>query len=83
MMMTKKEKKRVPELRFVGFEEEWERKVLGKRCLKIGDGLHGTPKYVDDSGIYFINGNNIVYDYPYIFPKCIIFAIKRYSYEFN
>lgn len=60
MMMTKKEKKRVPELRFTGFEGEWERKVLGKRCLKIGDGLHGTPKYVDDSGIYFINGNNIV-----------------------
>jgi type I restriction enzyme S subunit len=27
---------------------------------KIGDGLHGTPKYVDDSGIYFINGNNLI-----------------------
>jgi len=26
----------------------------------LGDGLHGTPKYVDDTKYYFINGNNLV-----------------------
>ncbi|MCL1670512.1 restriction endonuclease subunit S [Elizabethkingia ursingii] len=27
---------------------------------KIGDGLHGTPDYTDNSEYYFINGNNLV-----------------------
>ena len=26
----------------------------------LGDGLHGTPKYVEDTKYYFINGNNLV-----------------------
>lgn len=26
----------------------------------IGDGLHGTPEYLDSSGLYFVNGNNLV-----------------------
>ena len=39
--------------------EHW---TLSKLCYmtsKIGDGLHGTPNYVDDSEYFFINGNNI------------------------
>jgi type I restriction enzyme S subunit len=32
---------------------------LGEVCDKIGDGLHGTPIYSNDSNIYFINGNNL------------------------
>jgi len=27
---------------------------------RIGDGLHGTPEYLDGSGFYFVNGNNLV-----------------------
>lgn len=27
---------------------------------EIGDGLHGTPEFADDSGIHFVNGNNLV-----------------------
>ena len=37
----------------------WKLDKLSNLCTKIGDGLHGTPEYVDDSGIYFINGNNL------------------------
>ncbi len=37
----------------------WKYEKLSKICFKIGDGLHGTPSYVKDSGIYFINGNNL------------------------
>jgi type I restriction enzyme S subunit len=37
----------------------WKLDKLSNLCTKIGDGLHGTPDYVDDSGIYFINGNNL------------------------
>jgi len=49
----------VPEIRFQGFKGQWERKTLGEITSKIGDGLHGTPQYTDDGGVYFINGNNL------------------------
>lgn len=39
--------------------EGWEVKTLINLCTKIGDGLHGTPKYVDESDYCFINGNNL------------------------
>lgn len=32
---------------------------LKNLCSKIGDGLHGTPIYTENSGYYFINGNNL------------------------
>ena len=50
----------VPHLRFPGFTGEWEVKKLGEIAEKIGDGLHGTPIYVEESDFYFINGNNLV-----------------------
>ena len=37
----------------------WDYKKLSKLCSKIGDGLHGTPEFSNDSEIYFINGNNL------------------------
>lgn len=37
----------------------WKHEKLSKLCTRIGDGLHGTPHYSDNSDIYFINGNNI------------------------
>jgi type I restriction enzyme S subunit len=37
----------------------WKYDKLSNICSKIGDGLHGTPKYVMNSDIYFINGNNL------------------------
>lgn len=39
---------------------DWEEKKLGEVANRIGDGLHGTPIYVNDSEIYFINGNNLI-----------------------
>jgi type I restriction enzyme, S subunit len=38
---------------------KWDKKPLNKLCHRIGDGLHGTPNYEDNSNIYFINGNNL------------------------
>jgi type I restriction enzyme S subunit len=38
---------------------KWKEVVLNSLCDRIGDGLHGTPEYVSDSDIKFINGNNI------------------------
>lgn len=43
-------------LTFEEGEVEW--KALGDLCV-IGDGLHGTPKYDDNGGYFFINGNNL------------------------
>ena len=57
--MTTKNKN-IPALRFPEFKGEWERKKLEEIAEKIGDGLHGTPKYSDNTGYYFINGNNLV-----------------------
>ena len=37
----------------------WEVKKLINLCNKIGDGIHGTPKYVSSSNYSFINGNNL------------------------
>jgi len=42
--------------------EEWKIKRLKEITLKIGDGIHSTPNYVDDSDYYFINGNNLIND---------------------
>ena len=39
--------------------ESWEIDKLENLTTKIGDGLHGTPKYVEQSDCYFINGNNL------------------------
>ena len=41
-------------------EKGWEVKKLEEVCHKIGDGLHGTPKYDEDGGVAFINGNNLI-----------------------
>lgn len=54
-----KVKKKEPMLRFPHFTNEWIENKLELITSKIGDGLHGTPSYVEDSGYYFINGNNL------------------------
>ena len=36
----------------------WKLMKLEEVTSKIGDGLHGTPKYNEDGEYYFINGNN-------------------------
>lgn len=38
---------------------EWKEYKLKDITTDIGDGIHGTPKYSEDGGYYFINGNNI------------------------
>jgi len=40
-------------------EKGWEVKTLSELSSKIGDGLHGTPSYVENSDYYFVNGNNL------------------------
>ena len=40
-------------------DKGWEVKKLGEITNKIGDGLHGTPKYDINGSIPFINGNNL------------------------
>jgi type I restriction enzyme, S subunit len=40
--------------------EHWSTSALGRLTTRIGDGLHGTPEYVDESPYHFINGNNLL-----------------------
>ncbi|WP_448247824.1 restriction endonuclease subunit S [Thalassotalea agariperforans] len=39
--------------------EGWVEKSIEDITTKLGDGLHGTPKYSEDGEYYFINGNNL------------------------
>lgn len=39
--------------------EGWVETTLEKVVSKLGDGLHGTPKYSDNGEYFFINGNNL------------------------
>ncbi len=54
------EQKNIPELRFPDFNGEWDLKKLNEIASKIGDGIHGTPKYDVEGEYCFINGNNLV-----------------------
>ena len=60
---------KVPELRFAGFADDWEQRKLSDGTNKIGDGLHGTPKYSEDGEVYFVNGNNLVNGQIVIMPE--------------
>ncbi|MFN5396624.1 MAG: restriction endonuclease subunit S [Pseudanabaena sp.] len=53
--------------------EHWEVRRIQDLAYKIGDGLHGTPNYIDSSDFYFINGNNLIDGKIFIFEstKCI------------
>ncbi len=37
----------------------WEEKTFEQLSSRIGDGLHGTPKYDESGQYFFINGNNL------------------------
>lgn len=37
----------------------WSKANLNSLCSRIGDGIHGTPQYVENSEYLFINGNNL------------------------
>jgi type I restriction enzyme S subunit len=39
--------------------KHWHFRKLSNLSSKIGDGLHGTPEYVESSNIHFINGTNL------------------------
>ena len=38
---------------------KWDIINLDKLSIKIGDGIHATPKFIENSQYYFINGNNL------------------------
>ncbi len=39
--------------------KNWREVTLAEISSKLGDGLHGTPKYISNGNYYFINGNNL------------------------
>lgn len=58
--MAKKVEKRVPNLRFKGFTDDWEQRKLKKEYDKIGNAFVGTasPYYVKN-GHFYLESNNI------------------------
>ena len=55
--MMAKEKKKVPNLRFKGFTDDWEQHKLGE-VVSVFDGTHQTPNY-KTKGIMFLSVENI------------------------
>lgn len=55
--MTKNDDKRVPVLRFKGFNDDWAQRKL-KDLTDVRDGTHSSPKYVE-AGHPFITSKNI------------------------
>lgn len=51
--------KQFKKTKYGNIPKNWDILELREVCSKIGDGLHGTPSYLDESEYYFINGNNI------------------------
>jgi len=39
---------------------DWIVSNLGDQTMRIGDGIHTTPSYVERSKYYFVNGNNLL-----------------------
>ncbi|MBO0343075.1 restriction endonuclease subunit S [Flagellimonas profundi] len=37
----------------------WKKDKLKNLCSRIGDGLHGTPEYIEEGTVFFVNGNNL------------------------
>ncbi|MFA4814629.1 MAG: restriction endonuclease subunit S [Candidatus Gracilibacteria bacterium] len=55
--VSQSDRKKIPKLRFPGFEGEWEEKEM-REISMIYDGTHQTPKYVNE-GIKFVSVENI------------------------
>lgn len=55
--MFPKEGQTVPEIRFKGFEGEWDQNTIDE-VARVYDGTHQTPKYTD-SGVMFLSVENI------------------------
>ena len=53
----KKQRKKVPALRFKGFTDDWEQRKLGK-ITDVRDGTHDSPHYVDE-GYPLITSKNV------------------------
>ncbi len=64
---------------FGELEERYEKKLLKDIVTKLGDGLHGTPKYDETGDYHFINGANLLNNK--IFIKDNTKKINKSEYE--
>ncbi len=59
--------------------EGWEVTKLCFLTFKIGDGLHGTPNYTDNTDFHFINGNNLSTGYIEITEQTKTVSEREYN----
>ena len=57
----------------------WSKSSLKSLTSRIGDGIHGTPKYVERSNYPFINGNNLRRGFIEVFPETK--RVSKIEYE--
>jgi len=62
----------------------WRLVELSDISTKIGDGLHSTPQYVENSDYFFVNGNNLVNGSLVVFPNTKMISEAEYmKYKIN
>lgn len=59
LLKNKQWKKVIVNDKYIEIPSDWNILILENLTNKIGDGLHGSPIYVEKSSFYFINGNNL------------------------
>lgn len=57
-MITNIHPKKIPELRFPEFVDEWKIKLLGNLCSTFKSGFGITSDNITDSGLYPVYGGN-------------------------
>jgi type I restriction enzyme S subunit len=59
VQITQKKSKGYKQTEIGVIPEDWNVVRLNLLSNDIGDGIHSTPKYVDSSNYFFVNGNNL------------------------
>src|SRR3989344_5063573 len=77
--MNKKETK-FKETEIGEIPEDWEVKEIQEVVSKLGDGLHGTPKYDDNGEYYLVNGKIEVDEKT---KRCSKNEFEKYKKELN
>lgn len=70
----------------INIPDGWVETTLEEVVTKLGDGLHGTPKYDENGEYYFINGNNLTdgkIEIKAETKRCSVEEYKKYKKELN
>ncbi|MBC8554647.1 MAG: restriction endonuclease subunit S [Candidatus Brocadiales bacterium] len=63
--------------------KEWEENPLELLSTQIGDGIHATPRYSENTDFYFVNGNNLSEGQIQIGDTALCISEEEYKIHFK